>query len=303
MKWILRVLIGVLFLLGIVIAAILLPAHIQVRSVTPALPSNSELLALRGTFGPDKVSYIITSSQQLERGQISHISIVVEWSNGKRFLIDTGMSKREAESFAKLLKKMDSSAGSVTVYSTVSETLGSEINDIAGVGFTHLHSDHTQGIENFCALRGEGAALLQTPSQRDLHNFNTSAGAELLESSCLERFDLVPESGANLASSAEFPGIAAFELGGHTPGSTLWAVSIGDKVLLFSGDTSNDKLSIERDIDKPTLYSYVFVPENTKRTAELRRWLNQLDKSEQFSVIVSHDLANTRSHLAEFVRK
>ena len=299
-KWILRALIAVAILLVIVIAAAVLPAHLQVRRVASALPSNSELLALRGATGPSKVSYIVTSSQQLDRGQISHISIVVEWPNGKRFLIDTGMSKPEAESFAKLLKKMDSSAGSVTVHTTISEALGSEINDIAGVGFTHLHSDHTQGIENFCALRGPGAVLLQTQSQRDLHNFNTTGGAERLTKSCLERFVLSPEGSANLSGFSNFPGVAAFELGGHTPGSTLWAVSIGDKVLLFSGDITNDKASIEHDTGKPILYSYLLVPENTRRTAEIRRWLNQLDKSDQFSVIVSHDLANTRSHLPKF---
>jgi hypothetical protein len=65
----------------------------QVRSVASALPENSELLALRGASSPNKVSYIVTSIQRLERGQISHISIFIEWTDGKRFLIDTGMSR------------------------------------------------------------------------------------------------------------------------------------------------------------------------------------------------------------------
>ncbi|MFQ3243451.1 MAG: glyoxylase-like metal-dependent hydrolase (beta-lactamase superfamily II) [Arenicella sp.] len=303
MKWMVRIVISVLILTAVVLAAVLLPAHMQVRNVAPPLPENSELLALRGANSPAKVSYIITSSQPLERGQISHISIVIEWANGKRFLIDTGMSRREAKNFADLLKKLDSSAGSVTVYTTVSDALGSEIKDIAGVGFTHLHIDHTQGLENFCTARGTGAVLLQSASQRELHNFNTTEGADLLENSCLKRSDFSIAKDATLYQSIEFPGLAAFELGGHTPGSTLWAVAIADKVLLFSGDITNDKASIDHNVAKQALYSYLLVPENTKRTAELRGWLNGLDKSEPFSVIVSHDLANTKSHLPEFTAK
>ena len=110
MKWLLRILSSVIALVIITLAVVLIPAHIQVRGVTPELPSQEQMLALRGVSGPTKLAYILTSSQQLERGQISHISIVIEWANGKRFLIDTGMSEQEAQNFAELLKKMDSSA-------------------------------------------------------------------------------------------------------------------------------------------------------------------------------------------------
>jgi glyoxylase-like metal-dependent hydrolase (beta-lactamase superfamily II) len=303
MKWIVRIFISLLVLSLLALAVLLLPAHLQVRGVKPVLPDDAELLALRGVNSANKVSYIVTSSQALERGQISHISIVVEWASGKRFLIDTGMSPREAEKFAELLKKLDSSAGNGTVHTTISAALGSEIKDIAAVGFTHLHIDHTQGIKGFCNARGAGARLLQLPSQRELHNFNTTEGADLVENSCLKRADLSLVEGATLYQSKEFPGLAAFELGGHTPGSTLWAVAIADKVLLFSGDITNDKASIDHNIKKPALYSYLLVPENTKRTAELRQWLKRLDQSEQFSVIVSHDLANTQTYLPEFTTK
>ena len=300
MKWFLRIISSVVVLAIITLMVFLIPAHIQVRGVTPALPSQKEMLALRGVNGPTKVAYILTSSQQLERGQISHISIVIEWANGQRFLIDTGMSEEEAESFAKLLQKMDASAGQASVYGTVAQLLGPNIEDVAGVGFTHLHIDHTQGIKSFCDQRGKGAVLLQTPNQKDLHNFNTTEGAGLVASSCLTPVEFSSTNNGNLYRSNQFPGLAALELGGHTPGSTLWAVALGNKVLLFSGDTTNDKTSIDHDTPKQALYSYFIVPENTKRTAELRQWLRKLDQSEPFSVIVSHDLASTQAHLSEF---
>ena len=303
MKWLLRILSSVIALAIITLAVVLIPAHIQVRGVTPELPSQEQMLALRGVSGPTKLAYILTSSQQLERGQISHISIVIEWANGKRFLIDTGMSEQEAQNFAELLKKMDSSAGQASVYGTVAELLGPNIKDVAGVGFTHLHIDHTQGIQNFCDLRGLGAVLLQTPSQKNLHNFNTTEGADLIASSCLRQAELTPADNGNYYLSNQFPGIAAIELGGHTPGSTLWAVALGDRVFLFSGDITNDKTSIDHDTPKQALYSYLLVPENTKRTAELRQWLRELDQSDPFSVIVSHDFASTQAHLIEFKPK
>ena len=105
MKWLLRIISSVVVLAIIALAVVLIPAHVQVRGVSPALPSQEEMLALRGVNGPTKVAYILTSSQQLERGQISHISIVIEWANGQRFLIDAGMSEQQAESLLSFYKK------------------------------------------------------------------------------------------------------------------------------------------------------------------------------------------------------
>ena len=305
MKWILRIISSLVILVIIAVGIALIPAHIQVRGVTPELPSEEELLALTQSSdvlsGPTKLSYILTSSQPLARGQISHISILVEWENGRRFLIDAGMSRQEAENFAALLQKMDPSAGQATVNGSISELLGPDTKYVAAVGFTHLHIDHTQGIKNFCDVRGPGALLLQTESQRELHNFNTTEGADIVSSSCLKRAAFSSGDNESLYKSPQFPGIAAFALGGHTPGSTLWVVALGDKVFLFSGDITNDKASLSQDTPKSAIYSYLLVPENTKRTAELRKWLHTLDQNDRFSVIVSHDLANTQLYLSAFV--
>jgi glyoxylase-like metal-dependent hydrolase (beta-lactamase superfamily II) len=106
-------------------------------------------------------------------------------------------------------------------------------------------------------------------------------GDSCLEARRLEGEGLVPVEG--------FPGLGAVALGGHTPGSTLFAAAVDGQVWLFSGDTTNTKASLVDDVGKGFLYSFVMVPENTARTAELRRWLAALDARDDMSVIVSHD--------------
>lgn len=303
-KKLFKALLVLLVLVIILLAVYLVPAHLQVRSVAPELPSNSELLALidqsASEQGPSKVSYILTSSQALSRGQISHISIIVEWADGRLFMIDAGMDNKGANDFSDLLKKVDSTATDAQVHGDVGSLLKNDIQQVQGVGFTHLHVDHTQGLKRFCESRGPGAVGVQLITQANLHNFNTEEGANIVRASCLQMREY---NGENLVQFDGFPGIGAFALGGHTPGSTLWAVALADKVLLFSGDITNDKASIDHNKSKEILYSYLLVPENVNRTAEVRKWLLNLDKNEKFSVIVSHDLANTKKHLPVYQPK
>jgi glyoxylase-like metal-dependent hydrolase (beta-lactamase superfamily II) len=296
-KKVLKVIAAIVVVAILLLAIFLIPAHLQVRGVAPPLPVASDFLSLRSEAGPQRVSYVLTSSQKLERGQISHISVLVEWADGRMFMIDAGMEPSEAKEFAKLLKKLDPTAGDARIVGAIDDVIGPDIQRIEGVGFTHLHIDHTQGLESFCQARGQGSIGLQSADQTQLHNFNTSEGATIVTDSCLENRTF---NGDTLTRFNDFPGLAAFSLGGHTPGSTLWAVALKDKVLLFSGDITNDKASIDHDKPKPILYSYVLVPENVGRTAELRKWLLTLDKNQKISVIVSHDLNNTQAHLSEY---
>ena len=60
---------------------------------------------------------------------------------------------------------------------------------------------------------------------------------------------------------------------------------------MFSGDTTNRKSEIADDSGKGFVYSYLIVPEDTARTATLRRWFAALDRNDDVDVIVSHDLA------------
>lgn len=39
--------------------------------------------------------------------------------------------------------------------SDVAELLGDDLRQLRGVGFTHLHIDHSQGVVPFCAARGD----------------------------------------------------------------------------------------------------------------------------------------------------
>ena len=172
-------------------------------------------------------------------------------------------------------------------HGTIAELLGEDTMRVMGVGYTHLHIDHTQGTIPFCAARGSGASVFQTSWQRDLHNFNTVEGAAIVADSCLAPGKL----GAGSVMALEgFPGLGVVALGGHTPGSTLFAVAVGDQLWLLSGDVSNSKADLENDTGKGFFYSYLLVPENTARNDILRPWLGTLDAEEDTTVIVSHDL-------------
>lgn len=275
----------------------LMPAHLQVRKVEPALPSVESLrglLHLENT--PARVSFVASSSQQTDSFVLGHSSVLVEWSNGDIVMIDAGMDETAAIEFGKLIQSV-MGGGEPEVHGTIASLLGERIMQVKAVGFTHLHIDHTQGILNFCATRGEGVRLLQSSYQRDLHNFNTTEGAELVSESCLEP---TRSEGSGLISFDQYPGLAMYPLGGHTPGSTLFAVADGDRLLLFSGDITNSKADLIEDRPKPLVYSYLMVPENTKRTALLRDWLGELDDHDDIEVVVSHDVDNMRAVLQAF---
>ena len=87
-------------------------------------------------------------------------------------------------------------------------------------------------------------------------------------------------------------GLGIAGLGGHTPGSTMFAVAVNGRLWLFSGDTTNSKADLLSDTGKGFLYSYLMVPEDTARTGELRRWFAGLDAEADMQVVVSHDIAD-----------
>lgn len=279
---------GAALVLGLILAAIaLVPPHLQVRSVEPALPDVTALRALLSVEnGPVRLRYVNTSSQALPHGELGHTVFLVEWANGNLFMIDAGMDREAAIEFGRLMETALGAEEAIS-HGTITELLGDDTMRVMGVAYTHLHIDHTQGTVPFCAVRGSGASVFQTSWQRDLHNFNTIEGAEIVFDSCLEPGRL--GEGAVMAVEG-FPGLGVIALGGHTPGSTLFAVAIGDQLWLLSGDISNSKADLLSDTGKGFLYSYLLVPENTARNDVLRPWLGELDAEEDMIVIVSHDL-------------
>lgn len=300
MRMIVRFLQAFLIIAVLAVAVFLVPPHVQTRGITPALPDAAAFRALLGAEGgPVRLRYLVNASQEVERGTLGHTVFLAEWPNGNAFMIDAGMDRAAADEFAALLETL-AGAGEARFSGDVAEQLGPDVARVVGVGFTHLHIDHTQGLGAFCTARGKGAQAYQTALQAEEHNFNTTEGAAIVADSCLGQTVL---EGEGLHTPVGFPGLGIVPLGGHTPGSTLFALAVGGKLWLFSGDTTNSKADLLEDRGKGFLYSYLIVPENTARTGELRRWLAALDAESDMTVVVSHDLDDiARSGLPAYSR-
>ncbi len=286
-------LIGGALIVGVLLLAFrLVPAHLQIRSVEPALPSEGQLRSLlKVENGPVRLRYVNTSSQQLPIGVLGHTVFVAEWANGNLFMIDAGMDREAAIEFGQLME-MALGAEEAVSHGSIDRLLGANTMRVQGVAFTHLHIDHTQGVEPFCEKRGSGAKVYQTSWQRDLLNLNTTEGAGIVANSCLSKGVLV---GEELLEMAEFPGLGIVGLGGHTPGSTLFAIAVGDRIWILSGDITNSKADLLSDTGKGFVYSYLMVPENTARTAMMRPWLAGLDSKQGMTVLVSHDVEDIQA--------
>ncbi len=278
---------GAVLLLAVLAGAVFLwNVHRQVSSVAPPLPALDSLNALRDPNGPISAQVLKVSDQTLPGREISHNAVLVTWPDERAFLIDAAMDATEAAEFGELMNLMSSGDAPAAFYGTVAEQLGNTLEQVAGVGFTHLHIDHTQGLVALCEAAGRRILGVQTAHQNTLHNFNTSEGARIVESSCL---DVQTLPGDRITRVPGFPGLAAMSLGGHTPGSTLWVIALPEVTLLLAGDIVNSQNAVSHDIDKPWLYSAVLVPEDTERTAEIRAWLRAAQADAGFSVVVSHD--------------
>ncbi|MFK8040904.1 MBL fold metallo-hydrolase [Congregibacter sp.] len=289
MRWLLRITIGVLVLAVVGLAVYLGPAHVQIRGIEPALPTEQELRALETTpGGPVSIRIARSSSQSGPDRDLNHSVVVIEWPDGRRFMIDAAMDQPTSEEFAKLIAKLAPGMGPVAFEGSTPELLEDKLETVDGVGFTHLHEDHVQGIEAFCAERGDGARSYQTLWQATQHNLHTVDSARQLEGSCLEPVIL---QGEGLLTHSDFPGLGIVGLGGHTPGSTLFAVSVDRTLWLMSGDISNVKSMLLSNTGKGWLYSNLFVPENTARTEMLRLWFAAMDEKSDIEVVVAHDYA------------
>jgi glyoxylase-like metal-dependent hydrolase (beta-lactamase superfamily II) len=134
--------------------------------------------------------------------------------------------------------------------------------------------------------------------QREQQNFGTDPGEAKIAGSSCGRAVL---AGETVKPVTGFPGLVAIAAGGHTPGSTIFAVRFNGQIWLFAGDITNDMQSLHDNIDKHWAYSTFVVPEHTRRQEELRLWLESLDQQGEFTVLVAHDIgAWERSDISQW---
>ncbi len=289
MKWAFRILIATSTVLVVGLAILLVPPHLQTRGISPPLPTDDELQALLTVEdGPTQIHIVRSSQQPRPEFNLGHSAVVIEWPDGKLFVIDAAMDREATLEFARTIALVSPPKGPVQFHGTIADRLGEAAPQISGLGFTHLHIDHVQGIHDLCRVRGAGASVYRTRLQAQEHNLHTREGAALVEESCFERITL---NGEGLLPVEGFPGLGVVALAGHTPGSTLFAVAVDGKLWLMSGDISNQKSMLLSNTGKGFFYSGLVVPENTQRTEELRLWLARLDSRPDMEVIVSHDFA------------
>jgi len=301
MKKILSILLILLLALALFAAIILVPAHRQIRSVAPPLPSFGELatglaLSTAGSDTPIAISYLNTASQRSTQGTLGHPGVLIEWLDGRIFLIDTGMPVEEAIAFGKPLELLIDAQPTQT-FGDLSEQLGQGVERIKGIAFTHLHNDHTDGLPAICNAQTQSATVFQTPLQHGELNHTTEMGFAAFEKAACVRQQL---SDQTIKPIPGFPGLVAISLGGHTPGSTLYAARVADKYWLFSGDITNDKKSLLEDIPKYWFYSTFIVPEDTQRTAQLREYLLAMDSLDNVTVLPAHDVEVMAENLPQF---
>jgi glyoxylase-like metal-dependent hydrolase (beta-lactamase superfamily II) len=301
---------GWLLVAGVVVVGVVLgSAHLGIRGLGGPLPT--DLGVLEGPDLPVSLSVVNTASQRVPRAQVldagrdptpaapyvlGHPAFLLRWADGRKLLIDAGMEREAARDFGAPLELVG--ADPLEAHGGVAEQLGDELAaGRLGVVFTHLHTDHTQGIGQICeARRGAEIELFQTPAQATRRNFTTRPGAAHLEAAGCLRGVVLPE--APLASLPGFGGVGVVWAAGHTPGSQVVLVALrepgGPRRIAFAGDVANTVDGIRFDVGKPLLYRLLLVPEDDARLGALRRFLGHLEQA-GFAVVPSHDLLHLRS--------
>lgn len=287
----------------------LVSAHRAIDRERAPLPSDAEIAAfVRKPVAdlPVRLRWIDTASQPMPRSAVldpdadpspgepyvmSHPAFVLAWADGRLLAIDAGMRREAALDFGGPLEALGG-ASPITPHASVADALGPDAARIGGIVFTHLHSDHVEGVLGLCGAGRSGRlAAFMTVAQAERPNYTTRPGLALLdEAACVER-RLLPEE--RLRALPGFPGVAVIDAGGHTPGSQIVLARVreaaGERLYAFAGDTVNHLDGVRHDVAKPYLYRKLMVPESDERQAELRRFLARLERDDGFVVLVSHD--------------
>lgn len=270
-------------------AGFLLEAHREIRSVTPALPARAEIAAaLDVPGGPIAIRYLNTATQRGGSGPaaIGHPAFLLEWADGRSFLIDVGMDRAGALAFSKPIELV-LGADPIEFHGAVGDRLGSAAMKLRGAAFTHLHVDHTGGLTAVCAALGRQLDVFQTPWQADRGNYTTSPGREDIDRAGCARIRRL--EGGPIYGIPDYPGFVAVAGGGHTPGSTVFFARVGATTWVLAGDVNNFQRALLANQPKPRAYSLLVTPEAPARLDDLRRWLGELDAEADTHVLVSHD--------------
>jgi glyoxylase-like metal-dependent hydrolase (beta-lactamase superfamily II) len=180
---------------------------------------------------------------------------------------------------------------------SVAEALGTARERLAGVVFTHLHVDHTQGIGLLCAAPAAPFPVFMTAAQAERPNYTTRSGLAQVRAAACARPVVLGDSG--LAPLAGLPGVGVIRVAGHTPGSQLVVAWVGAegarRGFVLAGDVVFEKRQIDQDLPKPLAYRLLVTPENETQLGGARRWLRALEREQGFTVVPSHDQAYLES--------
>ena len=229
-------------------------------------------------------------------------AFILEWADGRLLLIDVGMDAVAARAFGAPLEALGL-AGPMKPELSVAESMGSELQRIEGVVFTHLHIDHVAGLTSLCEQFKGTAPVFMSDAQALRPNFLTKEGADIVaKASCLEVDRSVT---APMTPLPNFPGVWIVPAAGHTPGSQIIVARIesggGTRDFLFLGDIVNAAQALELNQGKPILYRTILVPEDEERQNSLRQFISTLQHQHGFQSIASHDqLALEASTLPEW---
>jgi glyoxylase-like metal-dependent hydrolase (beta-lactamase superfamily II) len=248
-------------------------AHLELWRLRPPLPDANEIAALGDA--PDAPVRLWWWN--------------LEWTNGRRLLIDAGMSRSAAERFAAPI--VQAGGTPPVVRESLAERLGAAAGTLAGALFSHLHTDHVEGMGELCKARsGAPLPVFQTPDQARRSNYTTRAGRDLLEAAGCAAPHELPDLA--LAPVPGFAGVAVVAGAGHTPGSQIVLAALAEggerRLLAFTGDVANHVDGIRLGVPKPILYRTLMVPESEGRLARLRDWLAELERGGA-TLLVAHD--------------
>jgi glyoxylase-like metal-dependent hydrolase (beta-lactamase superfamily II) len=216
-------------------------------------------------------------------------AFVITWADGRRFVIDAGLTPADAADFGRPLTWFTAS-GPMTSVGSLSTLIAPQ--SINGMGFTHLHVDHTSGANDLCDA-GADFTLYQTVEQFNLLNYLTyQQSDQLAEVACSMRLLLASQDDL-LREVQGFPGLYLVHVAGHTPGSQVFIVHVqqGRKTMTYilAGDLANHRDGVLYNIPKPAWYSRWIVPESLPQLDLARRWLKFLDDQSSMTVLLSHD--------------